>query len=192
MPKLWDDTIEAHRRGVRAAILDRTAALVAAHGLRAITMSQIAEASGIGRATLYKYFPSVEAILAAWHQQKVAGHLEQLRAIGDRAGDASARLEAVLEAYAAMLHRTNGHHDPELVASLHRNAEVAQAQAQLHAMVRDLLGEGARSGILRGDVPADELAGYCLHAVTAAGGLPSDAAVRRLVGVVMAGLRLAP
>ena len=38
-------------------------------------MSQIAEQTGIGRATLYKYFPDVEAILLAWHERQVTGHL---------------------------------------------------------------------------------------------------------------------
>jgi hypothetical protein len=33
-----------------------------------------------------------------------------------------------------------------------------------------------------------ELASYCLHALTAAGTLPSKAAVRRLVTVTLAGL----
>ncbi|HEY6562590.1 MAG TPA: hypothetical protein VI072_35225 [Polyangiaceae bacterium] len=35
----------------------------------------------------------------------------------------------------------------------------------------------------------DELAGYCLHALGAASSLPSKAAVRRLVRLVMAGLQ---
>jgi AcrR family transcriptional regulator len=68
----------AHRRAVRDATLDTTVALVAEHGLASVTMSQIAEQTGIGRATLYKYFPDVEAILLAWHQRQVAEHLEQL------------------------------------------------------------------------------------------------------------------
>lgn len=34
-----------------------------------MTMSRIAEEIGIGRATLYKYFPDVEAILLAWHER---------------------------------------------------------------------------------------------------------------------------
>ena len=33
VPRLWDETIEAHRRAVRDATLDTTAALVAEHGL---------------------------------------------------------------------------------------------------------------------------------------------------------------
>jgi len=75
MPKLWDETIEAHRRAVRDATLDTAAALVAERGLRAVTMSQIAEETGIGRATLYKYFPDVEAILVAWHERHISAHL---------------------------------------------------------------------------------------------------------------------
>src|SRR5213080_1603360 len=88
MPKLWNDTIEAHRREVRDATLETTAALVAKHGLRSVTMSQIAEETGIGRATLYKYYPDVEAILVAWHERHVASHLEQLSALRDRTGAA--------------------------------------------------------------------------------------------------------
>lgn len=65
MPKLWNETIEAHRHTVREAILNTTAELVTEHGLLSVTMSQIAEKTGIGRATLYKYFPDVEAILHA-------------------------------------------------------------------------------------------------------------------------------
>jgi len=71
VPKLWNETIEEHRREVREAILDTTVALVAEHGLLSVTMSQIAEETGIGRATLYKYFPDVEAILLAWHERQI-------------------------------------------------------------------------------------------------------------------------
>jgi len=55
-------------------------------------------------------------------------------------------------------------------------------------MIRDLLTEGAAVGDVRDDVSPDELASYCLHALTAAGSLPSKAAVRRLVVVTLAGL----
>ena len=78
MPKLWNNTIEAHRRAVHEATLDTTAALVAEHGLASVTMSQIAKETGIGRATLYKYFPDVESILLGWHERQIASHLDQL------------------------------------------------------------------------------------------------------------------
>ncbi len=189
VPKLWTETIETHRREVRDAILDTTAALVAEHGLLSVTMSQIAEETGIGRATLYKYFPDVEAILHAWHQRQIIGHLEYLGEVRDQAGDAGERLEAVLEAYALVSHASRGHHDTDFAAFLHRGEQVARAQHQVHDMIRDLLTEAAETGDVRDDVTPDELASYCVHALGGASRHRSKAAVRRLVTVTLAGLR---
>lgn len=188
MPKLWTETIEAHRREVREAILDTTWALVTERGLLSVTMSQIAAKVGIGRATLYKYFPDAEAILHAYHQRHVAGHLELLAALRDQARDPVQRLEVVLQAYALIAHR-RGRHGTELVAMLHRGDQVDRAQQHVHDLIRDLLTEVAKTGELRDDVAPDELAGFCLHALTAAGSLPSEDAVGRLVTVTLAGLR---
>jgi AcrR family transcriptional regulator len=193
VPKLWNETIEAHRRDVRDAILDTTAALVAEHGLRATTMSKVAEQTGIGRATLYKYFPDVETMLIAWHHRHVAAHLEHLAAVRDRAGDPGARLEAVLAAYGQIVHeRSNQPHGAELTAFLHRDEHVAGPQHQLHALIRDVLADAAATGHVRAGIGPDELATYCLHALAAAGTLPSKAAVRRLVTLTLAGLRPTP
>src|SRR5215212_481985 len=142
VPNLWNETIEAHRAAVREAILDTATVLVSELGLRSVTMSQIAEKTGIGRATLYKYFPDVEAILLAWHERQITGHLEYLAEVRDQAGDAGERLEAVLEAYALIRHEAHGYHDTELAAFLHRGEHVARAQQQLSDMIRDLLTEG--------------------------------------------------
>jgi AcrR family transcriptional regulator len=186
VPKLWNETIEDHRRAVREATLDTTAALVAEHGLRSVTMSRVAEESGIGRATLYKYFPDVEAILVAWHERQIARHLEHLAQLRDRSAQPRQRLETVLEAYAGIQRE---HHGSELAALLHGGKHVARAQQQLRDLIRDLLIESAVNGDIRDDVAPDELAAYCLHALTAAGGLRSKAAVRRLVTVTLAGLQ---
>ncbi len=186
VPKLWNETIEAHRREVREAILETTWALVAERGLHSVTMSQIAEKTGIGRATLYKYFPDVEAILVAWHERQIAAHLGQLAELRDQADGVGERLEAVLEAYALIQHE---HHGTELSALLHSGEHVARAQQHLRALIRDLLTEGAEAGLVRDDVAPGELADYCLHALSAATGARSKAAVRRLVEVALAGLR---
>ncbi len=186
VPRLWSQTIEGHRRAVRIATLDATAALVAKNGLRSVTMSQIAEETGIGRATLYKYFPDVEAILVAWHERHVTSHLEQLAALRDQAGDPNERLKAVLEAYALIRHKR---HAGELGALLHRDEHVSRAQLHLSALIRDLLIQGVQAGDVRDDVSADELASYCLHALAAASSLSSEAAVNRLVAVTLAGTR---
>ncbi|GAA4911867.1 TetR/AcrR family transcriptional regulator [Streptomyces coeruleoprunus] len=187
MPKLWNETIEEHRRAVRDAVLDATAALAERHGPRAVTMSRIAAETGIGRATLYKYFPDVEAVLRAWHERQVSTHLARLGGLRDGPGSAAERLEAVLESYAAIQRRRGGHGD--VGALLHRGEHVDRAHRHLADLVGGLLAEAAAEGDVRSDVPAAELAAYCLHALEAAGGLPSGAAVRRLVAVVLDGVR---
>ncbi len=188
MPKLWNETIEEHRRAVRDAVLDSTAALVVEQGLRSVTMSRIAEEAGIGRATLYKYFPDVESIMVAWHERQITDHLHHLSELRDRAGSAGERLKAVLEAYALIQRQRHGH-GAELSALLHRGEHVAHAEQHLHRFVRDLLAEGVQAGQIRDDITADELATYCLHALAAAGGAASKAAVGRLVTVTLDGFR---
>lgn len=191
VPKLWTETMEAHRRAVRDATLDAAAALVAEHGPASVTMSQIAERTGIGRATLYKYFRDVDAILAAWHERQINAHLEQLAQVRERPGDATERLVAVLEAYAFIQHQRR-RHGGELATLMHRGEHVARAQRRLIDLIAELLAEGVSTGGIRNDVPPAELAAYCLHALTTAAALPSKAAVRRLVTVVLAGLHLRP
>jgi AcrR family transcriptional regulator len=191
VPKIWSQTIEAHRDAVREATLDATAALVAEHGLTGVTMSQIARDTGIGRATLYKYFPDVESILRAWHQRQIDEHLKQLRQVSDQAEGAMPRLEAVLTAYAmAVSHRRE--HGTDLAVLLHRGDQVAAAHQHLLEFIGALVTEAAGAGAVRQDVPASELAVYCLHALSAAGSLPRPPAVHRLVQVTLAGLGSAP
>jgi AcrR family transcriptional regulator len=189
MPKLWTETIEAHRREIREAIMDTTAAEVFDHGLASVTMSQIAEAAGIGRATLYKYFPDVESIMLAWHEGKVIGHLDYLAEVRDQAADTGEQLRAVLEAWALISQRFHGHHGAAMEKLLQRSGPPAHAQQQLTRLFRDLIADAAKTDQARDDVPLEELANYCLHAVGAAGSLPSKAAVQRLVEVILTGLR---
>jgi AcrR family transcriptional regulator len=192
VPKLWTETLETHRHEVREAILDATAALVSEHGLLSVTMSQIAEETGIGRATLYKYFSDVESILLAWHEREIGAHLHHLSEIRDRAGGPAEGLAAVLEAYAFISHETRRHHDSDLAALLHGDRRLAGAERELRGVIQDLLSEAAKSGDLRDDIPVDELATFCLHALAAASRLPSQAAVRRLVATTLDGLRAPP
>ena len=193
MPKLWDETIEEHRRSVREATLDTTANLVAQKGLRAVTMSEIAENTGIGRATLYKYFPDVETILSAWHQRQISHHLARLNEVARKPGSPADRLEAVLTSYAQIQRERirHHHHQPhgrELAVLLHGDPQVDEAQRELHGMIRDLITEAVAAGSVRDDVPPDELAGYSIHALDAAGHAPSERSVARLVTLTLAAM----
>lgn len=188
MPGLWTDTIETHRREVRDAILDAAAVLATEHGVLGVTMSQIAEETGIGRATLYKYFPDVESIMLAWHDRQVTGHLTYLAEVRDQTEGPAERLESVLEAYAMLTRHAHGH-DPGFAELFHRDDRMRRAHRQVQQMIRDLLIAAAEAGQVRTDVPPDELADFCIHALAGPRSPSSKAAVRRLVSVTMAGLR---
>lgn len=185
MPKVWGDTIQAHRREVHQAILDAAATLAAERGVTALSMSHVADRAGIGRATLYKYFPSIDAILMAWHEQRVRAHLDELRGLAAAIDGPKDRVAAVLGRFALIQHER---HDSHVVAGLHAAQHVRAAEHELEQFLTRLVGDAVASGEARGDVPPGELAQYCLHAVGTAARLPTKVAVRRLVDVVMRGL----
>ncbi len=126
----------------------------------------IAEKAGIGRATLYKYFADVAAILRAWHARRYRAILSiSPRCIVGRAAPAS-DLPPSWMAFAFIIresHRQRGHHDMEFMASLHRDERVSAA--------RQRLSDGERS---RGSRQAHR-PGFCTHAEH---GEPSSALIR--------------
>jgi AcrR family transcriptional regulator len=189
VPKLWTETIDSHRAALRDAILDATAELIGERGLVALSMSHIADRAGIGRATLYKYFPDVQAVVAAWHERQITTHLHQLHQAGNPGESPAQRLEAVLRAYAQIQHKARGHHGSELATALHHSPHVEQAAQQLRAFLRELIAAGVTAGDIRNDVNADELAGFCLHATAAALSAPNRQAVDRVVALTMTSLR---
>ncbi|WP_430297604.1 TetR/AcrR family transcriptional regulator [Sinomonas sp. B1-1] len=189
MPKLWNETIEAHRQAVHEAILEAGHALAVERGVASVTMSEVAARVGIGRATLYKYFPDVESILIARHQRHVAHHLERLERLRDQAPTPAARLEAVLTGFAFAAHQRRDHAGTEVSALVHRREHIAAAEAELASLITSMLAEAAAGGVVRTDVPSAELASFCMHALAAAAGLPDGAAVHRLVALTLAGLR---
>jgi AcrR family transcriptional regulator len=174
---------------VRDAIIDAALGVVAERGLRGVTMAEVAGRTGIGRATLYKYFADAEAILHAWHEREIGRHLAELDAVAERPGEPGARLAAVLERYALNAQSGHGRHDAEVAGVLHRDERVAASRHRLLRLVAGLIAEAAAEGAVRDDVAAEELAAYCLAALTAAGEMGSRGAVRRRVSLTLAGLR---
>lgn len=189
VPKLWTETIEAHRNEVRQAIMDITTALVGEQGLRAVTMSEIAEKTGIGRATLYKYFPDVESILYAWHEAHLNARLHHLVHAGDAAESPRERLESVLEAHALHIYEARDHHQTDVAALVHTGEHVARVQQRLDDFIEELITHASEAGDIREDISPAELTQYCLHAIGAAQDLNSKAAVGRLVAVTLDAMR---
>lgn len=185
MPKLWNATIDDHRAAVRDAILDAVARMVAAHGLTGVSMSGVAAAAGIGRATLYKYYPDVEAALAAWHGRQIASHLAHLDAALSGAASPLQALRAVLVHLTQTQH---GHGGSEIAQHLHRQGHVQVAHGHLRDRITALLTDAGRAGLIRVDLAPDLLADLCLASLAAAEGRGPDEA-QAVVDVILAGLQ---
>jgi AcrR family transcriptional regulator len=151
-------------------------------------MSHIAHEAGIGRATLYKYFPDVEAILHAQHERHIRHHLDRLNELRQGPGDTHARLEAVCLGYAQICRHRAQHGTMEMSALLRKPEHVGEAESQLLELFADLLSAAAAAGHIDTATSVEELAAYCMHALGAAAALRSDAAVRRLVDITLAAL----
>jgi AcrR family transcriptional regulator len=186
VPKLWTETIESHRREVHEAIVEAAGGLANEVGITSVTMSDVAERAGIGRATLYKYFPSVEAILHAWAEKQISSHLDHLRSVRERGGTPVEQLRAVLTVYA---HISQAHGASEVAASVHQGDHAGQARGELQGFLEEILREGVETGGVRADVPVAELATFCLHTASTASALTTKHAANRLVKVILAGLR---
>ncbi|MFJ7948762.1 hypothetical protein ACIQ6K_34800 [Streptomyces sp. NPDC096354] len=114
----------------------------------------------------------VESIVTAWREREITAHLQELAELRDQPGTPGDRLTAVFGAYAFIQQRRHGHH-AEIAAVLHQGSHVAHAERQALRFFSELVAEGAEAGEVRDDVSPDEPAAYRLHALAAAGALPS-------------------
>ena len=190
-PRIWTDTVDAHRVEVRSAILTSAWHLVVEDGLFAVTMSRIAEVAGISRATLYKYFPNVESILATHHLQHVDAHLRQLEALAAGQGEPLDRLTAVASAWVEICRRRHEHGTDDLSSLLHRDPAVAQAEDRVRQVFGAVLHQAREARALRDDIPADDLAGYCVRALAGVSAVGSPATRAKLVEMTVSAFRTA-
>ena len=188
VPPSWTNTVASHREEVRRTITEAAWSLATRHGPMSVTMSQVATEAGIGRATLYKYFPDVESILHAHHERHVLEHLARLSQLRDAAVGPKRRLEAVAAGYAMICHHRAGISNVDLVALVHQADRVSEAEKQLVALVEETLADAVAKGVVRADNPVEELALYLVHALGAAKNLRSKVAVQRLVTVTLGAL----
>ncbi|MCA1672854.1 MAG: TetR/AcrR family transcriptional regulator [Actinobacteria bacterium] len=176
--------METHRRQVHDAILDATAELIAEQGPLSVAMSAIAERAGVGRATLYKYFPDIESILVAWHARAFADHLDHLKALSEAPA-------VTLDDLTHFVHARRRHHPHHkggdgLRTLAHALADTpgapgAAIEREILAALTRLLRRLVQLKQVRADHDPELLARWLLHAVHAPAELDDVAVVQLLV-----------
>ena len=114
--------------------------------------------------------------------------LERLSELRNQPGAVGQRLEAVLEGFAVISYERH-QHGADLAALVHQGKHMAAPEQRLRQIIRDVLVEAIAAGAVRDNIPPDELANFCLHALAGAGNLHSKTAVRRLATLTIAALR---
>ena len=169
-----------NRAATEQAIVDAAMTLFARRGYAATTVDDIAAAAGVGRRTLFRYFPTKDDILLDPRRLDREGLLAALRE--RRAGEDDVSL--VLRVLAAMQTRAFAMFRPSHQRVLHRlsHGELAGRTLALMQLAREVIVEGlvprraSRDERLRARV----LAMACIVAVDAAitawieGGLRDD------------------
>lgn len=149
-----------HER-IRQRILDTALALFSAQGYEQTTMDAIAERAEVGRATLFKYFPTKSSLLLPLSQQILFAELrplvqslleqqpttiEALRYYFDRIGKRIQELSDVTRALIkaiGMVEEDASEHVPDFAATLNL-----------------ILRYGQQHGEVRSDLPIEELTAY--------------------------------
>ena len=141
----------ALRERVATAIVEAAAGVLAERGDQA-SMSEVAAAAGVARATVYRYFPNREALLEALGRLALEDAGDRLA--GARLGEVPVGegLERAVRAFVTV-------GDSFVVlARDHARPEGGDFDERVRAPVRDLLARGQRLGEIRDDVPAAWLA----------------------------------
>jgi AcrR family transcriptional regulator len=178
------------------AIVRATLELLFEHGYRALTMEQVRERAGVGKATIYRRYGSKEELVRA-----VVAHLNtgvpEPPDTGSVEGDFGAVVRSLLagaEVSGALTFM------PRMLSEVAQDAELrAIFYAALVQPRRDLIEAILRRAIDRGEIRADVdvelaidmLAGPIVYRVIITGGDVADIAERpaRLLDAVLEGLR---
>jgi AcrR family transcriptional regulator len=144
----------------RAHVLDAARELFGQRGDE-VQMDEVARHAGVGVGTLYRHFPTKEALVAAAAEQRfneiqvaykaaradLADELEALRLLLIHVGEAQTRDRG----FSIVVETTLGSGDPQ-----------GGARAELEAELTALVRKGQASGVIRPDIdPADALAVTC-------------------------------
>jgi len=94
MPKIDAPTVAEHHSRRRAALLSAAEELIADHGVPALTLSAVGAAAGLARSSVYQYFDSSPALVAAVVEDAFTRTNQELRAAVDPNDSPGARIDA--------------------------------------------------------------------------------------------------
>jgi AcrR family transcriptional regulator len=154
----------------------------------AITLEAIAKAAGVGIGTLYRHFPTREALIEAVYRSE----LDALEAEAHDLLKTHPGFEAMrrwMDRYAQFVATKRAMHDALRVALTPRMGGVSEIRTRINATIAKFLAAGSQDGTIRDDVQPDDVALSLAGMVLAATISPDRDQMRRLLDLLMDGLR---
>lgn len=174
----------AHNR----AVLLRTATRAFASAAAETSMRAIARDAGVGIATLYRHFPTREALVDAVYQDQVQRLTLGARTLLDdlRPAEAMRRWMDLFADWLATKHGMLG----TLQAMIDSGEiEHGHTRTQLLDAIQAILEAGSSAGDLRADVSAEDIAASLVGIFTVAGKPTQVGQAHRLLNLLMDGLK---
>ena len=190
MPALESPRLRADARRNRERLLDAAVRAFSQAGPD-VTLEAVARDAGVGIGTLYRHFPTREALVEAAYRNELARLCDSVPGLlGTMPADAATR--AWMDLFVDYMTTKRGMAGALRAVIASGGDPYAQSRDRLVGAITTLLRAGAGAGLLRSDVPpADVLAG--LGGVSLAAGEPAQRdQAGRLLDLLMDGLRYRP
>jgi AcrR family transcriptional regulator len=150
-----DKTMRADARRNREKLLEAAAELFAAEGTD-VSLEAVAKRAGVGIGTLYRNFPTREALIAETYRNEVAhvadGADELLATL-----PADQAMEEWLERFIAYAAAKRGMGDALKQLAVSREELFPEARRRIGETIDTLLQAGVEAGTIRPDVSADDV-----------------------------------
>jgi len=140
VPKIDAPTVAEHHSRRRAALVSAGADLLASGGVDAVTLAGVGAATGLARSSVYQYFDSASALLAAVVEDVFPRSTETLRRAVDRADSPADKVDAYLVA-ALTLATDTGHRSLYALSGFALPEHCRARIAELHEQQFAPLGE---------------------------------------------------
>jgi AcrR family transcriptional regulator len=149
MPRIDAASIEEHVRAQTARILDAATSLFQARGYRKTDMDDIAQAVGLARNSLYRYYKNKDFILLACVERDMGAFVDRMRTLDSMYPDPVERIGAWLDMQMDMA-TSPAHATMELMAEIRTDApELRKRLMELHDAPGNVL-EHAVGEVVRG------------------------------------------
>ncbi|WP_370444827.1 TetR/AcrR family transcriptional regulator [Amycolatopsis sp. CA-128772] len=151
-------------------------------------MRAIAREAGVGIATLYRHFPTREALVDAVYRDQVGRLTAGARELLGRLAPAAA-MRRWMDLFGDWIATKNGMLDTLLAMIEAGEIAHAQTRTELLAAISAVLDAGRAAGDLRTDVTAEDIAAALIGIFTVAPRPAQAARAGRLLDLLMDGLR---